>query len=184
MPERKYGCDYHITFRQLTKDDADMLNQFDCGNDGINNFIQNESLSSSKDVTYTFIDEDSNNIIAFCAIRCTGISVNETDGRETYITSYPAVEIDFFAVDDSYRSIPLYEGAEKYDTLSSAMFLFMISKIKQISSTVIGANNICLYAVPQAVTFYERCGFTEFEPYMWRDEAPFTQSCVPMFVKI
>ncbi len=180
--EYRYGSDFDITFRRITKADSDMLNDFDCGNVSINEFIREESLGTRKDVTYIFLDEERNNIIAFCSISCNGISIEAIDNEECFTTNYPAVEIDFFAVDERYRSIKFDKNSTRYNTLSNVLFSFMIKYISDITSTYIGATHICLYSVPKAKNFYKRCGFKEFEPYMNRDETPFLDGCIPMFI--
>jgi GNAT superfamily N-acetyltransferase len=123
--------------------------------------------------------------MAFCAIRCTGISVNATDRRKrVFVTSIPAIEINYFAVDEEYRSLKLDENSNRYETLSRAFMLYMIEYIKTIASKYVGATHICLYAVTKAVNFYKRCGFEPFEEYMNHDELPFLRNCVPMFYVI
>ena len=56
--------------------------------------------------------------------------------------------------------------------------------IKNITSNIVGATHICLYAVPKAKNFYKRCDFVEFESYMNRDEKNFVRGCIPMFYVI
>ncbi len=105
------------------------------------------------------------------------------EGNE-FQTSVPAVEIDYFAVDEEYRSLKLDEDSNRYETISKAFFLYMLEHIKKISIEQVGATHICLYAVPKAVHFYERCGFEPFEAYMNADELPFLENCIPMFYVI
>ena len=184
MIKHDFGCDYQISFRKVTGSDVSELSDFDCGNPSINDFIRNKCLDDKKDVTYLFYDTENKMIIGFCSICCNGISINATDGTNQFNTNYPAIEIDFFAIDERYRSIPFDAESKRYDTLSSALFMFMIKYITTIASEHVGATHICLYAVPKAVSFYKRCGFKPFEEYMNRDEAPFTRNCHPMFMAI
>jgi len=123
--------------------------------------------------------------MGFCAICCTGISVTDMDddGKE-FLTSVPAIEIDYFAVDEEYRSLKLDESSNRYETLSRAFFLYMLDRIKDISVKHVGATHVCLYAVPKAVNFYKRCGFEPFEEFMNPDEIPFLKDCIPMFYVI
>ena len=180
---RQYGVDYPITFRPVRESDIWALNDFDCGNPSINAFIKN-CLSDSKDVTYLFYDDENEQIIGFCAICCNGISIVASDGKRKFHTSFPSVEIEFFAIDERYRSIPFDKDSGRYDTLSNALFLYAIGYIKNVVTAYIGATHVCLYAVPKAVNFYKRCGFVGFEEYMNRDETPFTENCVPMFMTL
>ncbi len=185
MIKHKYGLDYSISFRKVDKNDSEILENFECENSTIRDFARYRSINWAPDVTYLFIDEENNTVVAFCSICCTGISVTRYDeSDEAYNSSIPCVEIDFFAVDERYRNLPLDENSKRYDTLSNALFLYMLEHIKQIASSVVGATHICLYSVPQAKNFYKRCDFVEFSDYMNRDEKPFVEGCIPMFYVI
>lgn len=184
MTEYKYGSDYPITFRKVHPGDIEMLRDFDCGNSSINEFIREKSLDTRGKVTYVFIDGENKKVICFCAICCTAISINATDGKNKFRTGMPTIEIDFFAVDERYRSLPFDRESNRYETLSNALFSYMIKLINEISVEHVGATHICLYAVPKAVNFYKRCGFEEFEEYMNRDEKPYIDGCVPMFLSM
>lgn len=185
MITHEFGLDYSISFKRVTPADAELLKNFECENPAIRNFARNESLESQKDVTYIFVDNENKTVICFCSISCTGISVTECDSRgNPYSSTIPAIEIDFFAVDERYRSLTLDNESTRYETLSKALFLYMIEHIKKITQNVVGATHICLYAVPQARSFYKRCDFVEFEAYMNRDEKKFVKDCIPMFYVI
>ena len=185
MAKYNYGCDYSMSFHRVDINDSDLLSKFRCEYPAISHFIQNQSIESKDDVSYVFVDDENNRIMGFCAICCTGISVTAMDneGKE-FTTSVPAVEIDYFAVDEEYRSLKLDEDSNRYETLSRAFFLYMLEYIKEISIKNVGATHICLYAVPKAVSFYKRCGFEPFEEYMNPDEIPFLKNCTPMFCVI
>lgn len=184
MITHNYGVDYSISFRRVDLNDSDILSKFECENETIRNFVRYQSIKSKKDVTYIFVDNENNTVISFCSICCTGISITGYNGAETYNSTLPAVEIDFFAVDERYRSIPLDQDSGRYDTLSNALFLYMIDHIKKIATSMVGATHICLYSVPEAKNFYKRCDFIEFSDYMNRDEKPFVKNCIPMFYVI
>ena len=174
-----------MSFHKVNVDDSDLLSKFKCEYPAIEHFIQNKSVESKNDVSYIFVDDENNTIMAFCAISCTGISVTACDENdEEYITSIPTIEIGYFAVDEGYRSLKWDETSNKYETLSRAFFLFMIEYIKTISIDWVGATHICLYAVPKAVSFYKRCGFECFKDFMNPDEVPFLKNCIPMFYEI
>ncbi len=185
MIKHNFGAEYSISFRKVDINDSELLQKFRCEYSAIREFIQNKSIDSEKDVSYVFVDEENNNIMGFCAICCTGILVSETafDGTD-FLTSIPAVEIDYFAVDEQYRSLKFDEASNRYETLSQAFFVYMLDYIREISSEYVGATHICLYAVPKAVNFYKRCGFESFCGYMRADELPYLNGCTPMFLKI
>ena len=182
MIKHTYGSEYHITVRRIEPSDEHMLSGFDCGNGSINEFLKTNSIGSDRDVTYIFLDEENNTVIGFCSLCCSGITINaETRIDGKFTTIMPAVEIDFFAVDERYRSIKYDEKSTRYETLSAALFAMMLKHIETISNEYVGATHICLYAVPKAVHFYERLNFKKFEPYMHRDNAPFIDGCELMY---
>lgn len=181
---KKYGMDYSIDFRKVRSEDIERLQSFDCGNPSINSFVKHECLDTHKSVTYLFIDEDTENIIGFCSICCSGILLKDGKNKVITYSNLPAVEIDFFAVDETYRNIPLEKNSKKHETLSRALFSFLIKYIESITNRFIGATYISLYSVPQAISFYKRCGFSEFEPYMQRDKKRYIEQCTPMFLTL
>lgn len=185
MAKHNYGYQYQMSFHKVNDDDSELLSKFKCEYKAISDFIQNKSINSKSDVSYVFVDDENKAIMGFCAIRCTGISVTDMDDEENeFLTSLPSIEIDYFAVDEEYRSLKWDETSKRYETLSKGFFLYMIDHIKKISSKYVGATHICLYAVPAAVNFYKRCGFECFEEFMNPDEIPFLKNCVPMFFEI
>ena len=134
MITHNFGVDYSISFRKVGPNDSELLSEFECENTTIRDFVRYQSLKSKKDVTYIFIDNENKSVIAFCSICCTGISITEyeeDDINKPYNSTIPAIEIDFFAVDERYRSIPLDDTSKKHDTLSNALFLYMIDHIKK-----------------------------------------------------
>lgn len=182
MITHTYGSEYHITIRPIELSDKEMLKSFDCGNRSINKFLKTNSITSNRDVTYIFLDEENNIIIGFCSLCCSGIPINAAlSTGDIYTTIEPSIEIDFFAVDERYRSIKYDKTSNRYETLSAALFATMLHRIENITSKYVGATHVCLYAVPRAIHFYERSNFKIFAPYMYRDNAPFVDGCEPMY---
>ena len=183
----KYYRDFSISFKRADSDDKDILSNFECENQSIRNFARHSSIKSKKDVTYLFIDDEANAVIGFCSIRCSGISITEfeeDDENKPYTSTIPAVEISCFAIDERYRKIPIDENSKKYETVSHALFLYMLNYIKGISADTVGATHVCLYSVQRAKNFYKECDFLEFSEYMKRDEKPYIKNCIPMFYVI
>jgi len=188
MIKHDYGVEYSISFKKVDPNDSEILSGFECEYPAIRDFAREKSINSEKDVTYIFIDNENKSVIGFCSICCTGISysVSEISGEEKkeFDSSFPAIEIDFFAVDEKYRSIPFDKDSGRYETLSKYLFLYMIKFIENIALSVVGATHICLYAVPKAKSFYTRCDFVDFLDFMNRDEKSFVKDCIPMFYVI
>lgn len=181
MKKRGYGIDLNISSRRVTENDSTLLKRFQCENPSIEHFVHVGCLESKSNVTYLFIDEDVNRVIGICAIGCSGISTIEDNGGSFYRTMLPSIEINYFAIDEDYRSLLYDKDSNRYDTLSKALFLRMLAHIKHISEEHVGATHASLYAVPRAASFYKRCGFEDFDSFMEGDGNPYLRDCVPMY---
>ena len=111
-------------------------------------------------------------------IACSAI-FTDTDKKDVFSTILSAMEIKYFAVDESYKHIPYVKGSSL--TLSHYIFSYMLEYMKEISHNSIGASKIVLYSVPQAINFYKRCKFKEFGEAMYGDEGYFVEGCLPMY---
>ncbi len=182
MKKNKYGCDISISFRRIDVNDEELLQNFKCEDGAIADFIKKESLKTNDNVSYIFLDDDANRVICFCSIHCTAISTTKFDHKgNPFLYPVPTIEISFFAVDEDYRGLRYEETSDKNDTLSCALFYYMLSHIKSISIKDVGATHVCLYSVPNAINFYRKCQFKKFEEYMSSDEYYFVEGCTPMF---
>ena len=185
----KFGDSIRIKRIHISDLDEKSLTEFKCDNKTIDSFFKEESAQLERNVTFAFIDVDENNVIGFYSLCCNGIDIlkEETDdegNRCIYRTIEPAIEIDFFAIDERYRSIPFSSESSRYETLSQYLFLYVLDEIKNISKKAVGAKYIILYSVPQAISFYKRCKFVDFTEYMIEDGDPFVSECTAMFKKI
>jgi hypothetical protein len=61
------------------------------------------------------------------------------------------------------------------------MLCEIMKKLLEISENVISFDYILLYSVPDAVSFYERNGFSKFDEFMEKDSYIYIDGCVPMF---
>ena len=182
----KFGYQIQIIRKPVSNLEPDFLNSFSCENEYISSFLKEKSQSTKRDVTYAFIDKDENKIIGFYSLCSNGIIVtkehiDKKNSRSVYRTNIPAIMIDFFAIDEYYRSIPFNEDSGRYDTLSKFLFTFVLEEIRGIASTEVGATHVCLYSVPQSKSFYKRSDFKPFDGYMQKDGDPQISGCTAMF---
>ena len=186
--EYKFGREIDIIFKKLTPKDKHIVSEFECGNQTLSDFFRNKSFSSKRNVTYVFIDKLKNKVICFCSICCNGILTlkeeSKTENIKLVRENIPAVEIDYFAVDEQYKSLIYDENSSKNETLSRVMFLYLIDYIKGIVENKIGAEKICLYSVPKAITFYKRCGFEDFSSFMLEENKIYLEGCVPLYYNL
>ena len=68
MKNPKFGLDYSISFKKAELSDSEILGEFECENPVIKNFARYGIFDSKKNVTYLFIDDESNTVVCFCSI--------------------------------------------------------------------------------------------------------------------
>ena len=145
-----------------------------------NEVIDNDFASSEFDrrfVNYVVTDNETNDIIACYALGCSACIYSIYN--KSYFT--PAIEIALFAVNEKYQDIKTKDGCE---CLSSIIFYELLSYISYLTDEVIGANKIILYATPNAVPFYTKCGFGVFEENMLQNQDRFLDGCTAMYIDI
>lgn len=184
MKKHTFGSEYQISVKRITEIDSAKIIEFNCGNPSLNKFFRGDLPNFRNSVTYVFYDDENDMIVGFGAICCNAIQVSIRDPKGGYTTNMPAIDIDYFAIDEHYRGIVFEEGQPSRETLSSALFKFLLKLCIDISKKYIGATVISLYSVPRAEHFYSRCGFRRFDDYMLSDEKPFFDGCVPMLMEI
>lgn len=175
----KYGKDYSICIKILTDKNKKYVETFSCGNETIDSYFKEDAFEDATSVTYMFIDEDADKLIACVTVACSAIFV-ENDEEILFSTLLSAMEVKYLAVSEEYQHIPYNEDAAR-PSLSDYMFDFMLDHLWNISQKQIGAAKIVLYSVPQAVSFYKRHGFKLFGDTMYGDTGYFVEGCEPMY---
>lgn len=180
----QYGKDVPIQFMRLSEENRDRFAVFDCGETVFNTYVHDDALS--RDTTsYVFFDVDKQLVVAYASIACSGIMTEvmdiEAEMFENTKTVISAIEVKYFAVNAEYRSLKFDETSSEKQTLSFFILSFLQQKLIDIAETIIAAKAIVLYAIPKSKTFYERCGFKEFEASMTKNADHFTSTCTPMF---
>jgi len=183
----EFGCDVSLRIEKMTTSAIKLIDDFDCGNENINSLIRTDR-SEPHTVTYLYIDNAEESLVAYVSIACSGIIVDnsEFDGDDAVITPessiMPAIEIEYYAIDQEYQSLQFEAGGDAKSTLSYYIFMDMIERIREISVSIVGARAIVLYAVPDAVHFYQKCGLRELPPGLSGRTDSFVNRCVPMFI--
>jgi len=162
---------------KLLKDVCPLISSFHCGNKTLDEYFQNKALDDDDATTYCFLEENLKTIIAVSSLSCNGIITKSANKMSTY----PAVEIKMFAVNDSYKGKTI-EGEEEH--YSDWCFNSTIAKIMQFTDNYCGASRVFLYSVPNAKHFYLRCGMHEFTDLMYPDDRPYFDRCIPMFMHL
>lgn len=116
-----------------------------------------------------FLNESCNELVGFCAIKCSSLKIKGTKIRSLC----PTIEIAALCVADRYR----------YMGIGQAIFSHAIQKICKIR-TVVGVQFITLFAVPEAVSFYRKFNFQTLEKEMKVFKTQAHQSCIPMYCSL
>ena len=176
----RYGQDVPLQFTALDAENLHYLAAFDCGDENINGLIQQDALVK-RTVGYLFLNVETDEVVAYCSLACTGIVEQITDFSSVfYPKTRSAIEIDYCAVAKRYQSLKMSEEPES-ETLSAMIFHYCIIHAKEIAQSTVGAEMIVLYSVPRACHFYKRNLFVAFKSTMAPDEDPFLDGCTPMY---
>ncbi len=175
----KFGYDINFEMRVLSPNDKELLGDFDCGNEVINDFAINKINQQSDYVTYVFEDTDVNKIIAFASLACSSIKYE----CQNVVQSLPAIEIKYFAIKKQLQKFKYGEDDDHF-YFSDMILSKIILKCREISEKIVGANYIILYSVPDAVKFYTRNFFKDYSEYMLKDNISFLDGCKPMYMPL
>ncbi len=101
------------------------------------------------------IDNTLRKVVGYVTLTCSEIDLQNsyeiTDcERANQYASLPAVKIARLAVDERYR----------YNGIGEALVDLAVTLAKDVVATQVGCRFLIADAKPQAVDFYERCGFT------------------------
>lgn len=195
MVKLMLGKDVNYRTVILDEENINSTNLFDCGNSAINSFLKFNALESSDNneaKTYIFLNELENKVIGFFSLRCSAIycdisvskedNKSNTDGGRTI--NFPAIEIDYFAIDIEYQGLKYDEiDDDELFTLSDALFGDILGICLEVSK-IIAFKFLILYSVPNAINFYKKHNFKEFYIFMNRINNMHVEDCMPMFLEI
>lgn len=152
-----------MIIRRLNEDEA--INGFYCGDSDLDDFIENEAMLYRKSLlSVNYIMEEEHNPVAFFSLSNDKISIHEFDSKTNFnrfrshkfvnrkrISSYPAVKIGRFAIDNKYQKCGF--GSMLLDFIKG--FFVMDNKT--------GCRFITVDAYRSAISFYERNGFVALQ---------------------
>lgn len=127
----RYGQDVPLQFTALDAENLHYLAAFDCGDENINGLIQQDALVK-RTVGYLFLNVETDEVVAYCSLACTGIVEQITDFSSVfYPKTRSAIEIDYFAVAKRYQSLKMSEEPES-ETLSAMIFIIALFMPKKL----------------------------------------------------
>ena len=132
----------------------------------VNTFAYEEAGNTC---TTLYFDEDDDKLVAFCSIKCSSLKLK----GDKVCSLCPSVEIAALCIDDKYR----YRG------IGQAIFNHTIQQIYEIKK-IVGVQLITLFAIPDAVAFYQKLKFHKLAKGMKIFYSPAHERCVPMYLAL
>ena len=155
--------------------------EFSCGNSEIDRYLKEDAAKDCDCVTYVFSDIDTDDVIAFASLRCSGIIFQDSNHLELL----PAIEIRYFATDERFQHIQMQTDIsnDRY-CISDSVFCELIRMVREIACHTVGAEYVVLYSVPTAVSFYRRNLFEEFNEAFTPERYLYINECLPMYLPL
>lgn len=165
-------------YTPLTQENKDLLNDFSCGNSELDKTFRYNCVNDTSSVTNLTIDKENGKVICVYSLNCASI-IGCKEGKH-----YPrsAVEIKYFAMNIEYQDIK--SDDEDEGCLSSAILYDISAQIFRFTEDVCGADFIFLYSTPEGEPFYRKCQFDDFPIEFLRNDDPYLEGCIPLFLKI
>lgn len=174
-----YGNEIDYSIERLTDKNYIYTQNFECGNEEIDDYLCNKALHDEFGVTYLIIDKNDSIAIGYCTICCSGITHKYQDN----IRTIPAIEIRYFAIAQRLHNLEYDDTDAKYH-FSDHIMANIMYECSEITEKVIAAKYILLYSVKRAINFYTRLGFNDFTKYFEPDQYRYLDGCKPMYIEI
>ena len=171
----KFGKEIPLSSEPLSETNQYLLESFSCGNLDLDNHIKRH-YNDYNVVTRIVIDTKLLLPVCVYSLCCTAMLVESSNK----VYPSPAVEIETFAVNESYQDIYFDEDKDS-GCISNIIFDKVCWRIMNFTDEYCGANNIVLYATEDGYPFYLKSGFQPFPEYVRRDGSRFLDGCNPMF---
>lgn len=166
----------------VSEESASIFSGFTSGSPEIDRYFREDAASDPRNVCYAFYNQKNGDVIGLAALCCSGINLNDAK----LVELIPSIKIDYFAVSEKYQDIELSgsDDPEERYFVSDAFLSFLIKEIREITESYLGATHIVLYSVPDAVHFYERNLFGDFEEFMKPEQYRYLDGCKPMYMAL
>lgn len=187
-----YGSEIKFKIKLLTESTKLLINNFDCGNPYINDYLKSKALTSDDTKTYLIInktkrnrDNDYKKLLGFFSLTCSAIKYSPNEGKT--INNFPAIELKYFALDMEFQGLQYdFDSNDPDDpfNFSDVIFGEILKKCRYIKNNILGAKYLTLYSVPKSVSFYKRQFMEDFNQYMEPNSNKEIIDCIPMFMSL
>lgn len=141
-----------VIFDYLYDDTIKLLKDFDCLDEGINNYLYEKAYKDDNlglGNTHLLIDVTNNKLIGYYTLR-NSVLIHDVGNNKT--ESIPTIEVYMFAIDKNYQG-KIYKGDNKY---SDIMFNNLYQQCYNCRVEISGARFIALNSLKKAKNFYIR----------------------------
>lgn len=135
-------------------------------------FLKKEAFAFEKmgnTHTTLFFNDADDHLVAYCATKCSCLKLE----GQSIESLCPSLELAVLCVDERYRFKGIGEKIIQY-------LIYQASKMKNIA----GVQIITLFAIPNAVGFYQRLKFRKLKDDMKILYAPAHKGCIPMYLPL
>lgn len=158
-----------LSFKPLSRKYEKQIADFQSANIQLLHFLKTDAFDyeeAGNTSTTMFFDKKDNKLVAYCSTKCSALKIR----GDKIFSLCPSVEIAVLCVDDRYRYMGIGQAIIKH-------ILQEVYKIRKIA----GVQFVTLFALEEAVEFYEKLDFRKLEKDMKILFAPVHKKCVPMY---
>lgn len=156
-----------------------LLYKFDCGNEGINNFLMSyESLNLRHGKTYVWLDDSRSVIVGYYNIGTGSINIFENN---RWYKAGGSLHINYFAMDKRFQGIRIKVNEKQNIKLSEALLHDLNNRALNIRKRDLGYRYITLCSTLAGEKLYKDNGFDYLNPLVsfYCDEQE--EDCIQMY---
>lgn len=161
-----------LTYSPLSQEFKDQIMCFKSACTPLLQFLKKDALiyeELGNTCTTLFFEESTHELVGFCSTKCSSLKMK---GRKI-CSLCPSIEIAALCVSDKFRYMGIGQ-AILYHTIQQ------IYKIKQL----VGVQVVTLFALPEAVAFYQKFSFRKLAKEVKIFYSPAHQRCIPMYLTL
>lgn len=172
-----------LKLREFSKEDSFLTNDFDCGNDIVNNYLRYESLAFDVGKPFILTNKNENNILGFFSLTTDIVlEKNSSCNINKLKTMGSAIRIHMLGVDKKYQHKKCVNIDGQMRTLATVLLTLCCIKIQDIVDHHIGSSFIVLHSTKEGYNLYYHIGeFEKLESDMKIIDNDEVEETIPMF---
>ncbi|MDF2633496.1 MAG: GCN5-related N-acetyltransferase [Pelosinus sp.] len=158
-----------LTHKPLSHEYQNQIMRFKSAYTPLLHFLQIDALvyeESGNTCTTLYFEKDTNQLVGFCSIKSSSLKLRGNN----ILSLCPSIEIAALCIHDEYR----------YMGIGQTIFTHTIQGIYALKKMV-GIQLVTLFALPEAVAFYQKFNFRKLEKGMKIFYSSAHKRCIPMY---